>query len=208
MDGRELGALQRHQVDTLSPVFCAALEAALLSAYRERRGEVERLQEEVRANAGMLTAQKQQALQALILAQSAVVRDELERTVEELDTQIRLVGEHGIETDLTEDNIRQFVQFARETIEPPRKPLLDSENSHRVRTVLGLIFDEMPTYDEVVNRTAKLCFVFALSERFDPTKSVVVGRVGFEPTKAGGRVIYSHEHLTALQSAHNYFINC
>ena len=59
--------------------------------------------------------------------------------------------------------------------------LLGGANPHKNAALFGLLFETKPTYDELVNGTAKLACLFKLSEEYKQTKSVDVSRTGFEP---------------------------
>ena len=76
--------------------------------------------------------------------------------------------------ELTEGDIKAFVRDAKEMMEHPAEMLLNAENPLTQRALFGLVFETTPTYDEIVNGTPKLTWIFKLSERFLENKSQVV----------------------------------
>jgi len=47
--------------------------------------------------------------------------------------------------------------------------------------MFGLLFDETPTYQELIDGTPKLACLFKLNEDFTTTKSLDVSHTGLEP---------------------------
>jgi hypothetical protein len=56
--------------------------------------------------------------------------------------------------------------------------LLQSENMTKQQAMFGLLFEEFPTYDEIVNGTPKLSLVFELSKAYAEGKTLLVARRG------------------------------
>lgn len=59
--------------------------------------------------------------------------------------------------------------------------LLGSSDPSRNAALFGLLFDEKPTYQELVDRTPKLACIFRLNEDYKHTKELDVTLRGFEP---------------------------
>ena len=67
-------------------------------------------------------------------------------------------------------------------MEHPAEMLLKPTNMKQQQALFGLVFEETPTYEEIVNGTARLTWVFNLSTQFGKEKSKMVVPVGIEPT--------------------------
>jgi len=59
--------------------------------------------------------------------------------------------------------------------------LLNGPNPQKNAAMFGLLFDEVPTYQELIDGTPKLACLFKLNEDFTTTKSLDVSREGLEP---------------------------
>ncbi len=59
--------------------------------------------------------------------------------------------------------------------------LLGGSNSIKNAALCGLVFDQPPTYTELVNRTPRLAPLFKLNDQYNKTKSLSVSWQGFEP---------------------------
>lgn len=60
--------------------------------------------------------------------------------------------------------------------------LIGGSNPQKNASLFGLLFDEKPTYQELVDGTPKLACLFKLNEDYKKTKTFDVSRVGVEPT--------------------------
>ena len=60
--------------------------------------------------------------------------------------------------------------------------LLGGTDPMKNAVLFGLVFDQVPTYDEITNGTPSLAPIVKLNEEYKKSKSLSVGSVGFEPT--------------------------
>ena len=124
---------------------------------------------------------KKKAVDLLINTENPTVRKELEKRVEDLDVQLKAAKAERNKFEMTENDIQAFIQYARYLMEHLGDLLLDSRNMNMQQALFGLVFDELPTYTEIVNGTPKLTLVFELSESFKTQKTPFVGNGGLEP---------------------------
>ncbi len=66
-------------------------------------------------------------------------------------------------------------------MEHPEEMLLKQKNFTVLRSLFGLVFDKLPTHDEIVNGTPKLSLTYKLSEEFKGPQSLTAGDGGIEP---------------------------
>ena len=59
-------------------------------------------------------------------------------------------------------------------MEHPSEILLDTSDMRAQRALFGLVFQELPTYQEILNGTPKLSLVFKLSSEYAPKKNQLV----------------------------------
>ncbi len=74
------------------------------------------------------------------------------------------------------------INYTNYFIEHLAELLLGGTNPHKNASLFGLLFDEKPTYEELVHRTPKLACLFRLNEEYKSTQSLNVIRGGLEPT--------------------------
>lgn len=164
--------------------FLDSFESVIKDRYRTRQKEITKVSADVSQNIGNLKIEKQQILDSLIKTESEVVRKELETKIEKVEKQIASAQEQRQEVEVTEYDISAFINYAKFLMEHPAKLLLDDEepvNINQKQALFGLVFDEFPTYQEIVNGTPKLSLIFELSQANKDKKSVMVPPLGIEP---------------------------
>lgn len=73
------------------------------------------------------------------------------------------------------------INYTNYFIEHLEDLLLGGSNPIKNASLFGLLFDEKPTYEELINRTPKLACLFKLNDDYKKTKSLDVSRLGLEP---------------------------
>ncbi|KKS83455.1 MAG: NUDIX hydrolase [Candidatus Gottesmanbacteria bacterium GW2011_GWA1_43_11] len=89
-----------------------------------------------------------------------------------------------IDRDKAEDeqiSILTLMNYAKYFLEHLEVLLLDGANPIKDATLFELLFDELPTYNDLLFRTVRLAPLFKLNEEYKTSKSVSVSRQGFEP---------------------------
>ena len=105
----------------------------------------------------------------------------MEEKIEDLDYQIQQAQNQRDEIEITEQDIKSFIRFAKTIMEHPAENLLDIDDMRAQQTLFNLIFAGMPTYQEILNGTPKLSLVFKLSGDSNATNSQLVAPTGVEP---------------------------
>ena len=82
------------------------------------------------------------------------------------------------EIEVQENDIHAFVRYVKDLMEHPVERLIKQKNLHALRGLFSLVFEELPTYDQILNGTPKLSLPYKLSEEFRDTKSLSVTQVG------------------------------
>ncbi len=89
------------------------------------------------------------------------------------------------------------INYTNYFIEHLEDLLLGGSNPHKNASLFGLLFDEKPTYEELVHRTPKLACLFRLNEEYKSTQSLNVSPEGFEPSTLSLRARCSTIELRA-----------
>ena len=66
-------------------------------------------------------------------------------------------------------------------MEHPYELLLDKQNLHQQQALFRLVFEEIPTYQNILDGTPKLSLILQQKRTSSEKKSQSVIRLGFEP---------------------------
>ena len=155
-------------------VMITGFETVLNDVYRTREKEIVTQSSMISHNVGNLKAQQASALDTLTVTQSPVVRKKLEEQIDELERQIQEAECQRNEIEVTEKDIKAFVKYVKFVMEHPSEILIDTDDMQAQQTLFGLVFEKLPTYQEILNGTPKLSLAFKLSEEWDKSKSQLV----------------------------------
>lgn len=161
--------------------FINSFEGVLNDVYIKREKEVVSQSSVISLSVGNLKAQQASVIEALTVTNSSIARKKLEEKIEELEILIKEAENERQEIEITEKDIKTFIRYAREIMERPYEILIDNDNLSIKRTLFGLVFEEIPTYQEILNGTPKLSYIFRLSKDFETDKSQLVTLPGIEP---------------------------
>jgi hypothetical protein len=154
--------------------FMAGLELHLVEEYRKKEKEILIDSSLISRTVSDLKAELAQKIHAFGLAESPTMRRHLEAQAEALETQIeKAEGERG-RVELNERSIRGFRRYVEYVMEHPAEILTKADNLQARRALMSLFFEEMPTYHDILNGTAKLTSLFRLSEAFKVDKTQLV----------------------------------
>jgi len=164
-----------------NPDYLNAMEITLLNKYREREKEILDGSAQIHKTISDLGTEQSAKVKALVLTESAVVRKQLEKEIDELEVQIKQVRKERLKSDINEYDIKWFIKEAKVFMEHPSKLLLSPVFSSSREELFKLIFEEMPTYDDILYGTAKLALPFSLLSTFKTSENQLVTLRGIEP---------------------------
>ncbi len=161
--------------------FFESFKATLINKYREKEKELGEFSLQVNSNVVDLETEKLQKINAFTSTQSITIKEELEKQIEELQKQILEAQGQRNKLEVKENDIHAFIKYAKYLMEHHQEMLLGQRNFTTLRALFGLVFDELPTYTEIVNGTPKLSLGYKLSENFTNSKDFMAGDGGIEP---------------------------
>ncbi len=168
-----------------NPDILNGLEQTFLNKYRQREQEIVRASGEIHRNVANLETQQAAKIEAIVATRSPVVRERLEQEVEQLENEIKNARKERDKTQITRDDIKLFIKEAKQVMEHPAEILLNQSNPRVQRGLFELIFEKMPTYNEIATGTPKLSYVFELSSAFQADERQLVAPRGIEPRLHG-----------------------
>ena len=161
--------------------FIDILHKKVLDVYRKRQKDLTLTSASIDENVAKLKAEKAQKLEAIVKVDSSVVRKNLEKQVEELIEQISEAEVQRAKTDVSEHDIEAFIQYVEFFVEHIHKLLLNADDMCVSQAMFGLLFEEFPSYEEVLNGTPKLSLVFATTKPQHDAEALLVTPRGIEP---------------------------
>lgn len=98
----------------------------------------------------------------------------LERDIEKLNAGRLLLTQDRNEKEHEKLNIDKLLNFIKYYMEHFSELLLGSNNPLENASFFGLMFEERPTYYDLVNGTPKLSSLFKLNEEYEKSKNLLV----------------------------------
>ena len=163
------------------PEVATSLEATFLNKYREREIEIVQASGHIHQSIADLESMQTEKLEAFTSTRSPVLRQMLEKEIEGLELKIKKAGKERLRIQINRADIKAFMMDAKQVMEHPAEMLLNPTNTDVQAKLFELVFERMPTYEEVLNGTPKLSYVFELSSNFKPDKNQWVTLRGVEP---------------------------
>ena len=117
-------------------------------------------------NVADLEMQKSTLIKAFPTATLPEVRKAIEEEITKLQKDIDVAKSHRDKMEIDETDIVNFIGWCKEIMEHPAKILTDIRSEQELVHTASLLFEEFPTYTQIVNGTPKLSLVFKLSEEF------------------------------------------
>ncbi len=158
-----------------------SFEYILKERYRKREKEVVRESVKVGKNVNELKIKQETLLDKLMTTESIVVSKKFEEQIEILDGEIKVAESLRNKVEVTEKGIKSFIQYAKEVMEHPEKTLMECDDMPTQQALFALVFEEPPTYQEILNGTPKLTPIFRLFKDFSKTEAQDVILPGIEP---------------------------
>jgi len=147
----------------LKPEIFDSMEATLLNKYHERKKEIIQSSINVHRTIAELKAEQKAKAEAFVATTSPVLRAQLETGIEELEAHINSAAGESQKMDITEEDIGRFKRHGKYLLEHLPELLLNHDNTQQQLNLFSLIFEELPTYANIVNGTAKTAWIFTLS---------------------------------------------
>ena len=114
-------------------------------------------------------------------ATSEIVERKLEEDIEKLDAEIKELEQERNKSETTEHDFASYLKYARYVLEHPATILLKPREKRHQEAIWSLVFEELPTYEEIKTGTPKLSLCFKLKDTKDGLSNSVVHPEGLEP---------------------------
>ncbi len=164
-----------------SDSYAKLFEASFIESWKEKMQKAMIDSQEAESYVSELLVKRKSKLEAIEMATSPVVKKAFEEEFEDIDNQIKKArGQRNVIED-KEVDVKLALRYGTYLMEHPGELLLGKENINNRRYLFGLVFEELPTYDELVSGTTKLRPIFQLKGNENESKLQLVQWAGVEP---------------------------
>lgn len=151
--------------------FLLTVEKTVFKKYRSEEGTFADKSNMMSKKVIELKEKKVLKLKAIETSTSEIVKRDLETEYEQLHIEmIQAQAERNL-LDVTEDQIHDFLQYAKYLMEHPTEMLEKPSNKHEQLALYSLFFDGLPTYEEILSGTPKLTLLFKVKNENSDDKS-------------------------------------
>ena len=140
--------------------YHGAFELIIKDVYRKQHKNQISISQERAENVKEKKVRLQTLYEKLERATSDVVERKLEGDIEKLDEEIKHDEEHRNKSEATEHDFASYMKHARFLLEHPSEILLKARKKEDQRAIWSLVFEELPTYEELKTGTPKLSLFF------------------------------------------------
>ena len=163
------------------PEYLESLHATLINKYREKQKEIVSSSSDISQHIADMESEMATKIDGITRVKNPAIIAEIERQVETLEQQIKDIRTKRTKIEITEDDISGFIKQARYLMEHPGEIIIEQEDSHIRQGLANLYFEEMPTYNDILNGTPKLHWIFEASKPNVNPKSQLAAPTGIEP---------------------------
>jgi len=185
--GHKSVRVPQHEFHTITGNYLESLKAkpGFLGWFREvvretwvaknknRLGELAAIDEYI----ATLRERQDNILERIAVSSSVIVQAKLEREVEQLEAQILKAQRERESSSLTEQQIEQFFNLAKDRMEHPKKYALGGVTKIEMDKIWGTIFTRPPSYLDLLDGTPDLRLIYRLNRSFASDQKVLASRI-------------------------------
>lgn len=145
-----------------SEAYFDVLREVLQRKLNERKAQAEAEAKRQIDRVGLLKAKQTETLAAFISANGDTTKALLERQLHEMETEIQASETNEHLVGFNEADFEKVVAYARHMMDKPETTLIDEENPLRQIRLFELLFEEIPTYADLISGTPKIRPIFNL----------------------------------------------
>lgn len=163
------------------PEFLKLFEEVVMDVWEEKHVEALQLTRKSGENVVDLQRRQERLIDQFTQTDNSTIKKRLESQIDELETEIASAQDVRNKNEIDKDMVRLYLAHARNLIEHPEKLLLKANHIDELQQIWSFVFSELPTYNDLVNRTPKLTLVFEQTSKKRLKKSQLVAPRGIEP---------------------------
>lgn len=158
-----------------SESFIEKLNKALVDTFREKSKVAVRNTIQVNNNLVDLEIKKQKLIDDHIATDNRIVKQGIEKKLDELEIQIVNTKAVRNEVEYREETIENFIKYSKKFISNPASLILEhKKDPQMVGVLMSLIFEEKPTINQLITGTPKLSCIFRLKSLISTSENIFV----------------------------------
>ncbi len=166
--------------------FVDLFEAVVMDVWRMKQEEKVTESIESEKNVLQLHEEQKKLLSDYRQTESKTVKKLIEEEMEALDKQMEGATSVRNRNEITERQIAEYLKRARNMVEHPSELLLNASNQRLLKQYWGFVFEELPTYQELIDGTPRLQMLFEFAQEkanrdIRDFSVQMAGSSGFEP---------------------------
>ena len=163
---------------SLKPSFLPMLKIAVMKVWKSRNEQAKVEVDAADSHAVNMRNRQRILIEKLEHVSSPIVIKKLEKQIDDLEAEISHAETHKAKFDVSEDQIMQFFDVAKTTLEHPARYLGDGLTKVKIQKLWPRLFVQYPTWQEINSGTPQLTLVYRLNRDFDGDISELVGQLG------------------------------
>lgn len=160
--------------------FIQVFKEAVLDVWEEKRKEANKDAIDYGKRSVELRSRRQSIKEKLIAVESKEAIKLLEEELQSVDKELTDITTVRNKQEGKEKEISYLIQYAGYLMEHLEDLLICEGKAYQQEKIFGLLFEEFPTYEELLNGTPKLSPIFALNANSSISKSDLVTRPRLE----------------------------
>jgi soluble cytochrome b562 len=158
------------------------IQEAIGDVWEKRKKEVLGSYELVQRNVKELENKKETYIESFAASDSKVIKRSLEEKIEVIEKEIQQAEQETKKLDISEQEFKSFQHSVKYFVEHFEELLYKSKDPRKNEAMFELLFQEMPSYQEINSGTPHLSPIFSFSENFakssEKAEIPIVGREG------------------------------
>jgi len=154
--------------------FIKLFEKVFLEVWKEKRKEAVEESRKTGQHVTSLLAKQKAVLESIKTVTSKTVLKGLEEDYERLEQEIAQARKERNKMESDELDVKLAIKYAVHFVEHLEDLLIDEANSLQQQQLFGLVFEKLPTYNDLVSGTPKLAPIFNLISSPALSKSELV----------------------------------
>ena len=163
------------------PLFREVVRDVWIQKNRSRKQDGVQISQHI----SVLEQRQVSLLDKIASCKSVIVQEKLESQIEELEDTIKATRKQLKSTGIREDEIDAYFGIAKNLMEHPTKHIMDAPTKEKTEKLWSFIFQERPTYQDLVDGTPELTLIYRLNRDIGADKNQLAGDEGFEPPNGG-----------------------
>lgn len=178
--------------------YLPALELHLFDVFEKNQNLLK--QEEIlkRKNIEDMKAVIAKKVEAFTYAENNITRKILERQIEGLEKELKILNSEIPKFEFNKETFQAFNELAQQLLEHPEKTLVNIKEITKKQAYLEILFDEIPTYEEILTGTPKVSLFFKDYALFSKDKSQWVNQLSLNWNSYEATIAQWHKVIQAF----------